>query len=236
MAIDMKPMGRYLAHFSFEELRALCQELGIGFDELYLRGKNEFSHALVIRMANTGRHDDFFAMAEKVRPDLDWSDLKDAQRRSQQSFQDKMLYNHCWGCGPANGQGLQIKSYWQGEEAVSTFHPLPQHMAGPEHILNGGIIATIIDCHCVCTAIADAYRRQGREIGTTPIIWYATASMQINYRRPTPIEGPVLLQARIKSFAERKSVVTCDLISQDEVKASAELVAVRVPDSWLEVS
>ena len=48
-----------------------------------------------------------------------------------------------------------------GDEAVSTFTPQPFHMAGPTNVLNGGIIGTVIDCHCICTAFADAYRREG---------------------------------------------------------------------------
>ena len=92
-------------------------------------------------------------------------------------FQDTMPYNHCWGCGPTNSQGLQLKSYWEGEEAVSAFQPQPYHMAGPAHFLNGGIIATIIDCHRINTAMAHAYYEQGREIGSSPIIWFATASL-----------------------------------------------------------
>jgi hypothetical protein len=27
-----------------------------------------------------------------------------------------------------------------------------------KNVVNGGIIATVIDCHCVCTAITAAYR------------------------------------------------------------------------------
>ncbi len=230
MTIDVIALGRFMARFSYEDLSAVCLDLGSGLDELYLQGKKEFSQALVLRMGRAGRQDDFMAIAEKQRPDLDWSEV------TRQSFQDKMVYNHCWGCGPTNGQGLQIKSYWQGEEAVSFYYPKSQQKAGPEHLLNGGIIATIIDCHCVCTAIADAYLRQDREIGTLPIIWYATASLKVDYLQPTPIEGPVNLRARIKSSTERKTIITCDVTFQDKVRASAELVAVRVPESWLELS
>jgi hypothetical protein len=55
--------------------------------------------------------------------------------------------------------------------------PCPERAAGPRHLVNGGIIATLLDCHGVCTALADAYRREGREVGTDPEIWYATTSI-----------------------------------------------------------
>ena len=131
---------------------------------------------------------------------------------------------------------MQIKSYWSGDEAVCTWQPKPYHAAGPLHVLNGGIIGTIIDCHCVCTAIAAAYRAEGREIGTEPPIWYVTKSLQVTYLRPTPIDQPVVLRARIKGVDERKTVLTCSLFGKGEECAQGEVVAVRVPSVWLEVT
>jgi len=63
------------------------------------------------------------------------------------AFQELIQGNHCWGCGTLNPRGLQIKSYWSGEESVCKFQPQAHHMAGPPHVLNGGIIATVINCH-----------------------------------------------------------------------------------------
>ena len=153
---------------------------------------------------------------------------------SQQGFQDGVGgENHCWGCGSFNEHGLQIKSYWSGNEAVCTWKPKDYHTAGSQHILNGGIIATIIDCHCTCTAIAAAYRAEGREISTEPPIWYSTASLQVTYLRPIPISEPVTLRARVKETGERKTIVTCSLSAQGEECARGELVAVRSPAAWV---
>ncbi len=149
-------------------------------------------------------------------------------------FQDEIAHNHCWGCGPANEHGLQIKSYWQGDEGVCTYQPLPHHMAGPTHVLNGGIIATLMDCHSACTAIAAAYQAEGRGMNTEPSIWYVTASMRITYLRPTPIGNPVTLRARVKKTRDRMSWLTCSLFSGGEERARGELLFVRVPDSWRE--
>ncbi len=152
------------------------------------------------------------------------------------SFQDQMPDNYCWGCGSLNEHGLGIKSYWSGDESVCTWQPTGQFMAGPQHILNGGIIAVLIDCHCMCTAMAAAYKEEGRAIGTAPLIWYATASIQVNYRRPTPINEPVTLRARITGTTEKKTVLSCSLLSNGEERATAELVAVRVPPEWRQPS
>ena len=85
---------------------------------------------------------------------------------SEIAIQDLLPENHCFGCGPLNPEGLQIKSFWSGEsETICTYQPESKHAAGPTHILNGGVIATLIDCHCICTAVAEAYRREGRDVG-----------------------------------------------------------------------
>jgi acyl-coenzyme A thioesterase PaaI-like protein len=151
---------------------------------------------------------------------------------SQKAFQDDLDFNHCFGCGAGNEHGLQIKSYWDGDETVCTFTPRQEHMAGPRHILNGGIIGTVIDCHCVCSAIADACRRENREIGSDPMVWYVTGSLKVDYLRPTPIDRPVNLRARIAEATEKKSIVLCTLSSEGQDCARGELVAIRVTDAW----
>lgn len=148
------------------------------------------------------------------------------------SIQEHIPDNHCFGCGTLNPDGLHIHSHWQGDETVCVWTPLPQHMAGPTHILNGGIIATIIDCHSVCTAIAEAYRREGRDVGEGPQLWYATGRLEVRYLRPTDLAAPVTLRARIVEAGQRKTVLGCTLTSENELRAEAEVVAVRVPPAW----
>lgn len=149
-----------------------------------------------------------------------------------QAIQDAIPHNRCWGCGTLNPRGLQIKSYPEGEETVCRFQPSPDHMAGPVHVLNGGIIATIIDCHSVCTAIARAYQVAGRAIGSEPHLWCVTASMKIDYLAPTPIAGPVELRARVRETRGRKHVVECTLRAGGRDCARAEVVAVEVAGGW----
>ncbi|MGH2443542.1 MAG: PaaI family thioesterase [Chloroflexota bacterium] len=151
---------------------------------------------------------------------------------SDRAFQDVIPGNQCWGCGPHNKHGLHVKSYWQGQESVCRWEPASYFMAGPPHILNGGIIATIIDCHCVCTAIAAAYRSEDRCMESLPPIWYATGSLKVTYLRPTPISGAAELRARIESASARKTVLSCTLLAAGEERVQAEVVAIRVPEGW----
>jgi acyl-coenzyme A thioesterase PaaI-like protein len=156
----------------------------------------------------------------------------EVSQMAELAFQDQIPDNHCYGCGPGNEQGLRIKSFWDGDESVSTFLPHAFHTAGPRQLLNGGIIATIIDCHCVCTAMADAYRRENRAIGTAPQIWCATASLKVDYLQPVPIDRPVSLRARIIEAGPKKTKLVCAVFSEEQECARGEVLAIRVPSSW----
>jgi acyl-coenzyme A thioesterase PaaI-like protein len=149
------------------------------------------------------------------------------------AIQDQLEGNLCFGCGTLNPSGLQIKSYYRNSECLCTFHPKPEHAAGPPHILNGGILATIVDCHGVCTAIAAAYEAENRAIGSAPPLWYVTGSLSIDYLLPTPIGKPLLLRARIRESKGRKSVVEVEATSAAKLVAQATVLAVRVPLSFL---
>ncbi len=167
---------------------------------------------------------------KKVKADS--ARLRQPGGHMEQAFQDRIPNNHCFGCGPLNPEGLYLKSRWEDDEAVCLWTPKPHHMAGPTHILNGGIIATIMDCHTICTAIADAYQRDGRAVGEDPELWYATGKLEVHYLKPTPLEGPVTLRARVAEAGARKTVLTCTLYADDQARAEAAVVAVRVPEAW----
>lgn len=151
----------------------------------------------------------------------------------ERAFQDYLFRNNCWGCGSSNEQGLRLKSYWSGEESLCSWVPSPHHMAGPTNILNGGIIATIIDCHSVCTAIAAAYREEGRALDTEPLIWYVTASLKVEYHKPASVDKTVDLRARILKTEGRKTLIGCLLFSNKIKCAEGETLAIRVPaEDW----
>lgn len=150
------------------------------------------------------------------------------------AFQDQMKDNHCWGCGTLNEKGFQIKSHWEGKSAVCVWQPHPEHAAGPPHILNGGVIATLIDCHSICTAVAAAAEKEGRPIDSDPMIWYVTGSLTVDYVQPTLIAYPVELRAWVESQTEKKTVVASTLYSQGQVRAKGKVTAIRVPPAWRE--
>lgn len=149
------------------------------------------------------------------------------QRAFQDYYPDDL--SHCYGCGRLNEYGLQVKSYWDGEETVCTFHPRPYHVAIPGYVY-GGLIASLIDCHCTGTAAAAAYRAEGRAMDTEPPLRFVTASLHVDFLRPTPLGVPLEIRGRVKKIEGRKVVVAAALRAEGEISARGEVVALQMPE------
>jgi len=151
-----------------------------------------------------------------------------------QAFQDYYddATSHCYGCGTRNEHGLHIRSYWEGEESVCQFTPKPYHTAIPGYVY-GGLIASLIDCHGTGTAAAAAYQAEGREMGTDPPLRFVTASLQVDYLKPTPIDGVLELRATIGEVSGRKVSVQISLFAGGQECARGKVIAVRMSDKWL---
>ncbi len=153
--------------------------------------------------------------------------------------QDGLIGNSCFGCGAWNEHGLNIKSSWEGDISVCRFVPQPHHAAMPHDIVNGGIIAAVMDCHSVCTAIADAYRRANRFAGDgkRPLLWYATASLHVEYLKPTPLSMPFTVRAKVVGLERRRTKLQVELVSDDgTTTCTGEVVAAQVSDRWARAS
>jgi acyl-coenzyme A thioesterase PaaI-like protein len=152
----------------------------------------------------------------------------------QKAFQDYYpdYWSHCYGCGRLNEQGLQIKSYWQGDESVCTFQPRPYHTAIPGYVY-GGLIASLIDCHATGTAAAAAYRNEGRGMDTQPPFRFLTASLHVDYLKPTPIDTILELRGIVTQIKGRKIVVSVSLSAGGAICARGEVVTVQVPENMI---
>jgi len=140
---------------------------------------------------------------------------------------------HCYGCGRLNKQGHQIKSYWDGDVSVCYFQPKPYHIAIPGYVY-GGLIASLIDCHGTGTAAAAAYRHAHREMDTEPPFRFLTASLHVDYLKPTPLGVVLQIHGRLKEVKGRKVVIEEWVIANGETTARGEVVAVQVPDHLIE--
>jgi acyl-coenzyme A thioesterase PaaI-like protein len=140
--------------------------------------------------------------------------------------------SHCYGCGRLNADGLHIESHWDNGDALCVFEPGPHYTAIPGYVY-GGLIASLIDCHATGTASAAAYRAQGREMGSEPVLRFLTASLQVDYLRPTPLGLPLEVRAHVEDVKRRKVTVTATVSANGEVCARGRVVAVQMPDRML---
>jgi acyl-coenzyme A thioesterase PaaI-like protein len=149
---------------------------------------------------------------------------------NEKAFQDYYPDNvsYCYGCGRLNEQGLQIKSYWDGDETICTYTPRAYHIAIPGYVY-GGMIASLIDCHCTGTAAAAAYKAEGRSMDTQPPFRYVTASLKVDYLKPTPLGVPLEVHARVIEIKGRKVIMEAWLSARGQVCAKGEVVAIQAP-------
>jgi acyl-coenzyme A thioesterase PaaI-like protein len=140
--------------------------------------------------------------------------------------------SQCYGCGRLNERGHRIKTYWEGEESVTVFTPEPYHIAIPGYVY-GGLIASLIDCHGTGTAAAAAYRAEGRAMDTEPPLRFVTASLKVDYLRPTPLGCPLEVRGWVKEISRRKVVVGATLSAGGKVCARGEVIAVQMPEDMV---
>lgn len=149
----------------------------------------------------------------------------------KQAIQDHYAddLSHCYGCGRLNPRGLKLKTYSDGEETVAVYTPEPYHTAVPGFVY-GGLIASLFDCHGTGSAAIAACRARGLVPGKDPVPRFVTASIKVDYLRPTPLGTELKLRGSIKEQKGRKAVVSMTLSAEGEIRARAELTAVELPE------
>jgi len=152
----------------------------------------------------------------------------------EKAFQDYYPENvaYCYGCGPLNEHGHQIKSYWEGDESVCSYTPQPYHISILGYVY-GGLIASLIDCHSTGTAAAAKYRAENRPMDSEPTLRFVTASLKVDYLKPTPLGVTLKLRSAVLEVKGRKVTVHTKLYANDLLCAQGEVLAVQLPENWL---
>jgi acyl-coenzyme A thioesterase PaaI-like protein len=145
----------------------------------------------------------------------------------QDYYPDHMAY--CYGCGRLNDQGYHIRSLWDGEESVCHFLPEAKHIAIPGYVY-GGLLASLIDCHGTGTAAAAGYRAEARPMDSEPALRYLTASLHVDYLKPTPLGVTLEVRGIVQSVEGRRVTIDEWITASGEVTVRGKLVAVQVPD------
>jgi acyl-coenzyme A thioesterase PaaI-like protein len=140
--------------------------------------------------------------------------------------------SYCYGCGGLNERGHQIKSFWHGDETVSHFTPKEYHIAIPGYVY-GGLIASLIDCHGTGTAALASYRTEGREPGTQPPFRFVTASLQVDYLKPTPLGIELELRGKVVELKGRKVISEITVSANGIITARGKVIAVQMPENLI---
>jgi uncharacterized protein (TIGR00369 family) len=98
------------------------------------------------------------------------------------------LAGHCFGCGPANPQGLHLSftlaTPLGSEVLTATSHfSLTRLHEGAKGYVHGGIIATLLD---------EAMSKLNRPLNVLAM----TRHMEVDYLRPAPVAQPLVLIGR----------------------------------------
>ena len=163
------------------------------------------------------------------------------------AFQDRYAeeFSHCYGCGRNNPHGHRLKSYWHadGERTVARFTADARYSGGvPGHVY-GGLIASLLDCHGTASATAFSWRAQGLAVdamgtsdaidGAVAALRCVTATLKVDYLRPTPIGVELVVEGALRAIDGRKVWVDLTLSAAGQLCARGEMLAVvlapRVP-------
>ncbi|MDX2008912.1 MAG: PaaI family thioesterase [Myxococcaceae bacterium] len=143
---------------------------------------------------------------------------------TEPSLQERYApHNACFGCGPSNAQGLRVRSFVKGDTVVAEWTPAPHHEAFPG-VLNGGIIGSLLDCHCNWTAAWHLMSERRAESPPCTV----TADYAISLKRPCPTDGPLSLSAKVVQSDGAKVIVEGVLEAGGKVRATCRGTFVAV--------
>jgi len=141
-----------------------------------------------------------------------------------ESLQDRYApLGKCFGCGPANKKGLQIKSYVDGDGLICRFRPQPHHLAFTG-VLNGGICGTVLDCHSNWTALWSLMQQLDSDEKPLTV----TADFHVKLHHPTPVDSEIIVRAHAVEIADPRVVVEATIEAGGKVTASCRGMFVRV--------
>ncbi|MBI3872606.1 MAG: PaaI family thioesterase [candidate division Zixibacteria bacterium] len=123
-------------------------------------------------------------------------------------MQEIIKYNGCFVCGEDNPDGLRIRFFAEGEEAVAECTALPRHQGYPG-IYHGGLVATLLD-----EIMAKSVLAQKR--------YTMTAEISVRYKKAIPTGSRLRLVGRVTRVHGRLTETEGEIQSpQGEVFATA---------------
>ncbi|MBK5482104.1 PaaI family thioesterase [Peribacillus sp. TH16] len=138
----------------------------------------------------------------------------------------------CYGCGRLNKDGHHFRTGWQGEQTRTIYTPRSEHIAIPGFVY-GGLIASLIDCHGTGSAALALHRKNGHEVGDgIEPPRFVTASLKVEFVRPTPNDVPLIAVGRIQEIHPKKWKIDTEVFANETLCARGEVVAVVMPSTF----
>jgi len=128
--------------------------------------------------------------------------------------------NNCFGCGPANRQGLRLKFFVDEAQQIVCTVRVPRRFEGPPGHVHGGVIATLLD---------EAMSKANRQFGVVAM----TRQMEVEYLKPVPLQAPLHLTAQHVQGSGRKHHCEGQISdSSGMVLARAKALFIAVDSHW----
>lgn len=141
-------------------------------------------------------------------------------------------FSWCYGCGRLNKEGHQFRTGWDGDKTITIYTPKAEHTAIPGFVY-GGLLASLIDCHGTGSASLALHKKNGyMPEDKVEAPRFVTASLQVNFTKPTPQGQPLKAVGTIEEIHPRKYKIHIEVFSREICYASGEVVAVKMPESF----
>lgn len=141
------------------------------------------------------------------------------------AIQDRHLPdNACFGCGPHNPDGFQLRSYPVDGGGLVAEIVIDERFQGPPGVVNGGLLSVPMDCHSTWTAMLAFTLDRGAD----DLVHAVTAEYRMRLRRPTPAGATVHLRSFPGGIDGRRASVRTTATVDDHVTAEFEGVFASV--------
>lgn len=112
--------------------------------------------------------------------------------------------NRCFGCGPANPNGLHLEFFQAPDKSVVCMAAIRDGFDGHPGYLHGGIISTLLD---------ETMSKANRALGLTTM----TRHLEVEFRSPVPSGKPIRIEGRVVRSDGRKHWAEAAIFSESGV-------------------
>ncbi len=150
--------------------------------------------------------------------------LTGIQMSSSPSDTERLPYHGpCFVCGPENPDGLGLDWYFTGGRVHTRFQ-FGRAQQGPRNHVHGGAVAAVLD-----EAMGAAVWKAGHQV--------LAANLNVDYRRPVPVETDVEVEAWLDVVEGRKAYARAHLhlVGSDDVLVEARGLFVATPEFFAEL-